>query len=187
MNVVPGSQPGRKVRFQYASESNPGPYPIPKQPRIEAGSDRHLLIVDRGNCKLYELFDARHTTTGWHAGSGVAATDRPDRVVGWHWASPAPVMRLAEIVRTPETSAETIATIEALATLCAKNPIVVNDTPTSWGLARESRVLRDDSRGEPRRRRRHRHSRAGRRLMTDCFRWPAGPFGMVRGTSGGWK
>src|SRR5579871_3942468 len=70
INVVPKSQTLRRVRFLYASESDRGPYPIPTHPLIEAGSDRHMLIVDRGTCTLYELYAARHTSTGWHAGSG---------------------------------------------------------------------------------------------------------------------
>lgn len=126
-------------------------------------------------------------TSGFPIAALAAATDRPDRVVGWHWASPAPVMRLAEIVRTPETSAETIATIEALATKCAKNPIVVHDAPTSWGfvanrvyfaMIREARRVVDEGIAT---------REQVDELMTDCFRWPAGPFGMVRGASGGWK
>ena len=126
-------------------------------------------------------------TSGFPIAALAAATDRPDRVVGWHWASPAPVMRLAEIVRTPETSAETIATIEELATKCAKNPIVINDAPTSWGFVANRvyfAMIREASRVVD-------EGIATREqvdeLMTDCFRWPAGPFGMVRGATGGWK
>src|SRR6185436_14413931 len=62
------------------------------------------------------------------------ATDRADRVVGWHWASPAPVMKLAEIVRTHATSDETIETVKAVAQRCGKNPIVVKDTAMAWGF-----------------------------------------------------
>ena len=40
-------------------------------------------------------------TSGLPIAALAAATDRPDRVIGWHWASPAPVMKLAEIVVTP--------------------------------------------------------------------------------------
>ena len=40
-------------------------------------------------------------TSGFPIAALAAATDRPDRVIGWHWASPAPVMKLAEIVVTP--------------------------------------------------------------------------------------
>ena len=43
-------------------------------------------------------------SSGFPIAASAAATDRPDRVVGWHWASPAPVMRFAEIVRAPATS-----------------------------------------------------------------------------------
>ena len=35
-----------------------GPYPIPRQPRIEGGGDRHMLMVQRGTCRLFELFAA---------------------------------------------------------------------------------------------------------------------------------
>ena len=51
-----------------------------------------------------------------------------DRVIGWHWASPAPVMRLAELVSTRETSDETVATVKDVATACGKNPVVVQDS-----------------------------------------------------------
>jgi hypothetical protein len=87
INVVPNSQPRRRVRFQYASESDKGPYPIPANPRIEAGSDRHMLIVDRGNCRLYELYAARHTSTGWHAGSGAIWSLLSNRLRPNTWTS----------------------------------------------------------------------------------------------------
>ncbi len=110
INVVPGSQPGRRVRFQYASESDRGPYPIPAQPKIEAGSDRHLLIVDRGNCKLYELYAARHTSTGWHAGSGAiwSLTSNALRKDGWTSADAAGLPILPGLVRHYEVKAGTI-------------------------------------------------------------------------------
>jgi len=87
INVVPNSQPRRRVRFQYASESDKGPYPIPANPRIESGSDRHMLIVDRGNCRLYELYAARHTSTGWHAGSGAIWSLLSNRLRPNTWTS----------------------------------------------------------------------------------------------------
>lgn len=115
-----------------------------------------------------------------------AATDRPDRVVGWHWASPAPVMKLAEIVRGPDTSDATIETIVRMAGAAGKNPIVVKDTSTSWGyvanrvyfaMVREAgRVVQEGiaTREEV------------DQLMVDTFRWPTGPFGMTRGAGSGW-
>lgn len=70
--VVSGSQPRVPVSFDYAGESEPGPYPIPANAPVEDGSDRHLVVVDDTNCKLYELFDASTSDGGasWHAGSG---------------------------------------------------------------------------------------------------------------------
>jgi hypothetical protein len=59
--VVPGVQPKVPIRFtEYGDESDPGPYPIPPHTPIEAGSDGHLLVVDRDNCKLYESGVAKY-------------------------------------------------------------------------------------------------------------------------------
>ena len=116
-----------------------------------------------------------------------AATDRPDRMVGWHWASPAPVMKLAEIVKGPQTSSDTVNTVVRLAADAGKNPVVVNDTDSSWGyvtnrvyfaMVREAnRVVSEGiaDRGQV------------DQLMTDCFRWPSGPFGMAAGARSGWS
>jgi hypothetical protein len=73
--VVTGTQPRVSVSFTYASESDPGPYPIPPDAPIEGGAqsrgDRHVLIVDRDGGKLYELFAAYPNGDGtWRAGSG---------------------------------------------------------------------------------------------------------------------
>jgi hypothetical protein len=58
------------VSFEYTDESDPGPYPIPNRPRIEGGSDRHLITIDREKCVLRELFAAELAPDGsWHAGS----------------------------------------------------------------------------------------------------------------------
>src|SRR5690348_16585526 len=70
ITIVPGTQKTVKVSFRWPGESNPGPYPIPARPKIEAGSDRHMILVDKDHCRLYELYAAKHTSTGWHAGSG---------------------------------------------------------------------------------------------------------------------
>lgn len=70
-NLVSKKRPPVPVRFQYADESDPGPYPIPAAPKIEGGSDRHLLTVQKKNCVLYELFAAKQNKKGkWKAGSG---------------------------------------------------------------------------------------------------------------------
>ena len=65
-NLVPGTQPLVPIIFDYADESDAGPYPIPSNPKIEWGSDHHLLIVDTGHCVLYETWDTRYGG-GWQA------------------------------------------------------------------------------------------------------------------------
>jgi len=126
-------------------------------------------------------------TSGYSIAALGAATDRPDRVIGWHWASPAQVMAFAEIVRAPATTQTTVDAVCETARACAKNPIVVNDAETAWGfvanriyfaaIAEAQRVVAEGI--------------ADREqvdaLMMDCYRWPTGPFAMVRGATEGWK
>jgi hypothetical protein len=71
--TVSGSQPRVPVSFQYRHASDRGPYPIPPDAPIERGTpDRHVLVLDRDACRLYELYDARRIAGGrrWRAGSG---------------------------------------------------------------------------------------------------------------------
>jgi hypothetical protein len=75
--VVDGDQPGVDVSFLYGEESDPGPYPIPADAPLEGGSefiednDRHVLVVERDSCTLYELWKAEPQGDGaWKAGSG---------------------------------------------------------------------------------------------------------------------
>jgi len=126
-------------------------------------------------------------SSGFPISALAAATDRPDRVIGWHWASPASVMRLAEIVRSVDTSDVTVATVVRLATAAGKHPVVVKDQPTEWGyvanriygaMLREAQRVIDEGVAT---------SEEVDQLMVDCFRWPSGPFGMVRGATSGWK
>ena len=73
--VVPGTQKKVPVAFKYADESDPGPYPIPPDAPIEGGpngdGDRHVLVLDRDNWILYELFNAFPERNGaWKADTG---------------------------------------------------------------------------------------------------------------------
>jgi hypothetical protein len=72
--TVGGTQTKYPATFQYASESDPGPYPIPLSAPIEGGGqstgDRHAIAVDTDNCILYELFSATPLAASWQAGSG---------------------------------------------------------------------------------------------------------------------
>ncbi len=110
--VVPPGQPMVPVTFAYDDESDPGPYPIPRDAPIEGGAgsdgDRHVLVVDAGTHLLYELYDARPQPDGsWRAGSGAvfdldAGTTRP---AGWTSADAAGLPILPGLVRYDEVAA----------------------------------------------------------------------------------
>jgi hypothetical protein len=91
ITVVRGTQPKVRVAFEYADESDKGPYPIPPNVAIEGGraadGDRHALIVDRDNCKLYELFALYPTGSGWRAGSGAIWSLRSNKLRPEGWTS----------------------------------------------------------------------------------------------------
>jgi hypothetical protein len=106
-NVVTSAQKKVSVRFDYADESDAGPYPIPSKPKIEYGSDHHLLIVDSSACRLYELFDARKSGTRWAAGSGAiwSLSSNALRPAGWTSADAAGLPILPGLVRWDEVAA----------------------------------------------------------------------------------
>jgi len=111
-DTVSGSQAGVDVTFTYDDESDPGPYPIPPDAQIEGGplstGDRHVLVVDRDNCMLYELFDAYPQPDGsWHAGSGAIfnLNSHELRPAGWTSADAAGLPILPGLVRYDEVAA----------------------------------------------------------------------------------
>jgi len=87
VTVVSKSQPKVRVAFDYADESDKGPYPIPAKVKIEGGGDRHAIIVDRDSCKLYELYALQHGGSGWTAGSGAIWTLGSNRLRPAGWTS----------------------------------------------------------------------------------------------------
>ena len=87
INVVGSNARKHSFTFQYASESDAGPYPVPPKPRIEGGSDRHMLVVDRDACRLYELFAVGRMDGRWHAGSGAIWDMRSNRLRPRGWTS----------------------------------------------------------------------------------------------------
>ncbi len=109
-NIVPGSQPRLPVSFTWPGESDPGPYPIPPNPAIEGGSDSHILLVDRDNCVLYELYAAYKTGGSWHAGSGAIFNLRSNtlRPAGWTSADAAGLPILAGLARYEEVASGAI-------------------------------------------------------------------------------
>ncbi len=104
--TVPGSQPLVPVTFEYDDESDPGPYPIPTDAPIEGGpesdGDRHVLVLERDHCVLYEMFYAWPQTDGsWEAGSGAIfdLSSNALRPAGWTSADAAGLPILAGLVR----------------------------------------------------------------------------------------
>jgi hypothetical protein len=102
--TVPGSQPRVPMSFDYADESDPGPYPFPPDAPIESGGDRHVLVVDRDACRLYETFDSHFNGTGWRCGSGAIFDLRSNRLrpAGWTSADAAGLPILPGLVRRDE-------------------------------------------------------------------------------------
>jgi hypothetical protein len=91
ITVVGRKQPKSRVSFEYADESDRGPYPIPRNVKIEGGrssrGDRHALIVDRSSCRLYELYALYPKGRGWRAGSGAIWSLRSNRLRPAGWTS----------------------------------------------------------------------------------------------------
>jgi hypothetical protein len=86
-DVVTKKTPRSRVTFDYADESDRGPYPIPRRVHVESGSDRHALLIDRDACRLYELYALMRTSRGWHAGSGAIWSLRSNRLRPAGWTS----------------------------------------------------------------------------------------------------
>lgn len=114
-NVVSGSQPRVAVEFDYADQSDRGPYPIPPDALIEGGpdseGDRHILVVDRDACVLYEMWKARPQPDGsWQAGSGAAFDLKRHtlRPAGWTSADAAGLPILPGLVRYDEAASGSI-------------------------------------------------------------------------------
>jgi hypothetical protein len=108
---IHGAQSPVPVSFEYEEESDPGGYPIPPDPPIEGGpesaGDRHILVLDRGACRLYELYAAYPLANGsWRAGSGAIFDLRTYalRPAGWTSADAAGLPILPGLVRFGEVA-----------------------------------------------------------------------------------
>ena len=111
ITVVSGeTTPTYQVPFDYADESDPGPYPIPPDVAIEGGpsssGDRHAIIVDRDTCRLYELYALYPSGSGWTAGSGAIWDLHSNllRPAGWTSADAAGLPILPGLARYDEVS-----------------------------------------------------------------------------------
>ncbi|PCJ59674.1 MAG: hypothetical protein COA79_09730 [Planctomycetota bacterium] len=106
--IVSSKQKKVPVKFQYADESDIGPYPIPKDAPIEGGSngkgDRHIIMIDPKRKQLFELFHAFKTDKGWKAGSGAIfdLSSNALRPKGWTSADAAGLPIFPGLVRYEE-------------------------------------------------------------------------------------
>lgn len=110
--IVGGDQPKVNVTFtDYGDESDPGPYPIPLNAPIEGGpssdGDRHVVVVDKDNQYLYELFNAHPTADGWKASNGAKWDLKSNalRTKYWTSADAAGLPIFSGLVRYDEASA----------------------------------------------------------------------------------
>lgn len=122
-SVVSGAQAKVAISFTaYGNESDPGPYPIPADASVEgeqvglpgSGGDRHVIVLDRDNNRLYELYRAFKNPDGsWNADSG-AVFDlssnlvRPGGRPGWTSADAAGLPIFPGLVRYDEVAAGAI-------------------------------------------------------------------------------
>ncbi len=103
--VVPSNQTLVPITFtEYGAESDPGPYPVPLDAPVVAGSDRHLLVLQSGTCRLYELYHAQRNDAGWNAGAGAVfnLASNALRPATWRSADEAGLPVLPGLVRYDE-------------------------------------------------------------------------------------
>ena len=126
-------------------------------------------------------------TSGFSISDLNKAVSRKDRFVGFHWFSPAFIMKIIEIVYAPETSEETIATMEAVGGRLGKTTIRVKDAPGKYGfvanriyfaMVAEARRVHDEGVAS---------AEDINTAMRLGFNWPAGPLEMVAGARKGWQ
>jgi len=102
--VVPADQERVPMSFLYASQSEPGPYPFPRDVPIQPHEDRHATVLVRDECRIYETYNTYASGSGFHADSGaifdlVSGAPRPD---GWTSATAAGLPILPGLARYDE-------------------------------------------------------------------------------------
>jgi hypothetical protein len=109
--VVGARQPKVPIHFtDYGAESEPGPYPVPPGAPVEGAGeegDRHVLVLQEGSCRLYELYAAARQGSGWDAGSGAVFDLRSNKLrpEGWTSADAAGLPIFPLLARWPEVRA----------------------------------------------------------------------------------
>lgn len=109
--VVSGGQTAVPINFTaFGSQSDPGPYPVPPDAPVEGGpngtGDRHVIVIDRDNWKLYEMYRAFPVNNGasWNCDSGAVfdLNSNALRPAGWTSADAAGLPIFPGLVRYDE-------------------------------------------------------------------------------------
>jgi 3-hydroxybutyryl-CoA dehydrogenase/3-hydroxyacyl-CoA dehydrogenase len=125
-------------------------------------------------------------TSGLPVAALGAAARCPERVLAWHWASPAQVRPFAEIAVTKRTAPWARELVVRFAERCGKRPVTLVENAREWGFVanrvffaalREAERVRDEGLAD---------EAAIDRLLCDAYAWPVGPFAVMRGASEGW-
>jgi 3-hydroxyacyl-CoA dehydrogenase len=112
---------------------------------------------------------------------------RRSKFIGMHWFSPAPVMRLVELVRADSTSEETVQAMESLCERVGKVSIRVKDAPGRYGFVanriyfaavREAQKVLEEGVA---------NVEDINKAMVYGFNWPVGPLAMIEGATKGWQ
>ena len=118
--------------------------------------------------------------------TAVSEARRP-KLIGMHWFSPAPVMKLVEIVRAETTSEETVQALEAVCARIGKVSIRVKDAPGRYGFVanriyfaavREAQKVLEEGVASV---------EDINKAMVYGFNWPVGPLAMIEGATKGWQ
>jgi hypothetical protein len=108
---VTAAHPKVSVTFDYASESDRVGYPLGSDTKIEGGlnssGDKHAIIVNYSDCRLYETWNTRLIRGRWYAGSGAtwSLTSNALRPNGWTSADAAGLPIFPGLVRWREVKA----------------------------------------------------------------------------------
>lgn len=109
--IADASTPKVQVNADYSEESDFGLAPIPANPRIEgteaSDGDRHVIVLDKSDCTLYETWSSYFENGVWNVGSAAkfnlnSNALRPD---GWTSADAAGLPILPGLVRYDEVKA----------------------------------------------------------------------------------
>lgn len=119
--LIPQGQSTVPIEFLYWDESDMnlgscntggtndvGCYPIPANPNIEGGSDKHILLLEQENCMLYEIFNAQFDGSQWTGGSGAIwdLSQNQQRPLDWTSADASGLAILPGLIRYDEVYVE---------------------------------------------------------------------------------